>query len=129
MDALRQGRLDAVLAGGLSRPDSLYTQMGFSQLLAVSPTGRCSPFDRKSDGLVVGEGAGILVLKRLSDARRQGDRIRAVIHSVGLSNDVEGSLLAPSREGQLRAMQGAYRAAGWTPSQVDMVECHGLKRI
>ena len=124
VDALRQGRLDAVLAGGLSRPDSLYTQMGFSQLLAVSPTGRCSPFDRKSDGLVVGEGAGVLVLKRLSDARRHGDRIRAVIHSVGLSNDVEGSLLAPSREGQLRAMQGAYRAAGWTPSQVDVVECH-----
>ena len=112
VDALRQGRLDAVLAGGLSRPDSLYTQMGFSQLLAVSPTGRCSPFDRKSDGLVVGEGAGVLVLKRLSDARRHGDRIRAVIHSVGLSNDVEGSLLAPSREGQLRAMRGAYQAAG-----------------
>ena len=124
VDALRQGRLDAVLAGGLSRPDSLYTQMGFSQLLAVSPTGRCSPFDRKSDGLVVGEGAGVLVLKRLSDAQQHGDRIRAVIHSVGLSNDVEGSLLAPSREGQLRAMQGAYRAAGWTPNQVDMVECH-----
>ena len=124
VDALRQGRLDAVLAGGVSRPDSLYTQMGFSQLLAVSPTGRCSPFDRKSDGLVVGEGAGVLVLKRLSDARQHGDRIRAVIHSVGLSNDVEGSLLAPSREGQLRAMQGAYRAAGWTPNQVDMVECH-----
>ena len=124
VDALRQGRLDAVLAGGLSRPDSLYTQMGFSQLLAVSPTGRCSPFDRKSDGLVVGEGAGVLVLKRLSDARRQGDRVRAVIHSVGLSNDVEGSLLAPSREGQLRAMRGAYEAAGWTPSQVEMVECH-----
>ena len=124
VDALRQGRLDAVLVGGLSRPDSLYTQMGFSQLLAVSPTGRCSPFDRKSDGLIVGEGAGVLVLKRLSDARRQGDRVRAVIHSVGLSNDVEGSLLAPSQEGQLRAMRGAYTAAGWTPSQVDMVECH-----
>ena len=124
VDALRQGRLDAVLAGGLSRPDSLYTQMGFSQLLAVSPTGRCSPFDHKSDGLVVGEGAGVLVLKRLSDARQHGDRIRAVIHSVGLSNDVEGSLLAPSREGQLRAMHGAYEAAGWTPNQVDLVECH-----
>ncbi len=124
IDALRQGRLDAVLAGGVSRPDSLYTQMGFSQLLAVSPTGRCSPFDHKSDGLVVGEGAGILVLKRLSDAREHGDRIRAVIRSVGLSNDVEGSLLAPSREGQLRAMHGAYRAAGWSPTQVDLVECH-----
>jgi len=124
VDALRDGRLDAVLAGGLSRPDSLYTQMGFSQLLAVSPTGRCSPFDHKSDGLVVGEGAGVLVLKRLSDALEHGDRIRAVVKSVGLSNDVEGSLLAPSREGQLRAMRGAYEAAGWSPSDVDLVECH-----
>ncbi len=124
VDALREGRLDAVLAGGLSRPDSLYTQMGFSQLLAVSPTGRCSPFDQKSDGLVVGEGAGVLVLKRLSDAVAHGDRIRAVVKSVGLSNDVEGSLLAPSKEGQLRAMQGAYASAGWHPSDVDLVECH-----
>ena len=124
VDALRDGRLDAVLAGGLSRPDSLYTQMGFSQLLAVSPTGRCSPFDHKSDGLVVGEGAGVLVLKRLSDAIEHGDRVRAVVKSVGLSNDVEGSLLAPSQEGQLRAMRGAYQAAGWQPSEVDLVECH-----
>ena len=124
VDALRAGRLDAVLVGGVSRPDSLYTQMGFSQLLAVSPTGRCSPFDQKSDGLVVGEGAGVLVLKRLSDALAHGDRIRAVVRSVGLSNDVEGSLLAPSREGQLRAMHGAYRAAGWRPRDVDLVECH-----
>jgi acyl transferase domain-containing protein/3-hydroxymyristoyl/3-hydroxydecanoyl-(acyl carrier protein) dehydratase len=124
IDALRSGRLDAVLAGGLSRPDSLYTQMGFSQLLAVSPTGRCSPFDHKADGLVVGEGAGVLVLKRRSDALAHGDRIRALVHSVGLSNDVEGSLLAPSREGQLRAMTGVYRAAGWRPSDVDLVECH-----
>ena len=124
VDALRRGQLDAVLAGGLARPDSLYTQMGFSQLLAVSPTGRCSPFDHKGDGLVVGEGAGVLVLKRLSDARLHGDRIRAVIHSVGLSNDVEGSLLAPSREGQMRAMQGAYLDAGWQPGQVDLIECH-----
>ncbi len=124
VDALRSGRLDAVLAGGLSRPDSLYTQMGFSQLLAVSPTGRCAPFDRKADGLVVGEGAGVLALKRLSDALAHGDRIRALVHSVGLSNDVEGSLLAPSREGQLRAMADVYRAAGWRPSNVDLVECH-----
>ena len=124
IDALRSGHLDAVLAGGLSRPDSLYTQMGFSQLLAVSPSGRCAPFDHKADGLVVGEGAGVLVFKRLSDARAHGDHIRALVHSVGLSNDVEGSLLAPSSEGQLRAMTGVYRATGWRPSDIDLVECH-----
>ena len=55
-----------MLSGGLSRPDSLYTQMGFAQLHALSPSGTCSPFDRKGDGLVVGEGCGIFLLKRLS---------------------------------------------------------------
>ena len=68
----------------------------------------------------MGEGAGVLVLKRLSDALTHGDRVRALVHCVGLANDVEGSLLAPSREGQLRAMTGAYRAAGWRPGDVDL---------
>ena len=67
---LQAGRADAMLAGGVSRPDSLYTQMGFSQLRALSPSGRCAPFDARADGLVVGEGAGIFVLKRLNDAVR-----------------------------------------------------------
>ena len=56
-DELLAGRADAMLAGGLSRPDCLYTQMGFSQLRALSARGRCSPFDERADGLVVGEGA------------------------------------------------------------------------
>ena len=58
-EELRAGRADAVLAGGVSRPDCLYTQMGFSQLRALSPSGRCAPFDARADGLVVGEGAGV----------------------------------------------------------------------
>jgi acyl transferase domain-containing protein/3-hydroxymyristoyl/3-hydroxydecanoyl-(acyl carrier protein) dehydratase len=123
-DELLAGRADAMLAGGLSRPDSLYTQMGFSQLRAVSPSGRCSPFDHRADGLIVGEGCGVLVLKRLSDAVRGGDRIYGVIAGVGLSNDIEGNLLAPSSDGQLRAMRAAYAAAGWSPGDVDLIECH-----
>ena len=59
-EELRAGRADAMIAGGVSRPDCLYTQMGFAQLRALSPTGRCSPFDHKSNGLVVGEGAGMV---------------------------------------------------------------------
>lgn len=123
-DELRSGRMDAVLAGGLSRPDSLYTQMGFSQLRALSPTGMCSPFDAKGNGLVVGEGAGIVLLKRLDDAAAAGDRIYGVIKGIGLSNDIGGSLLAPSSEGQLRAMRAAYRESGWAPHDVDHIECH-----
>ena len=124
-DELRAGRTDAMLAGGVSRPDSLYTQMGFCQLRALSPSGVCRPFDAGADGLVVGEGAGIVVLKRLDDAHRDGDMIYGVIRGIGLSNDIAGSLLAADSEGQLRAMREAYRQAGWAPEDVDLIECHG----
>ena len=122
---LRAGRLDAVLAGGASRPDCLYTSIGFSQLRALSPTGVCAPFASSADGLVVGEGAGAFVLMRLADARGRGAVIRAVILGEGLSNDRGGSLLAPDSEGQIRALRAAYEAAGVSPTTVDLVECHG----
>ena len=123
-DELLAGRADAMITGGLSRPDPLYTQMGFAQLRALAASGRPRPFDARGDGLIVGEGAGMFVLKRLSDAQRQGDTIYGVIAGIGLSNDVDGGLLAPSSEGQLRAMRAAYERAGWDPRTVDLVECH-----
>ncbi|WP_321391508.1 beta-ketoacyl synthase N-terminal-like domain-containing protein [uncultured Desulfuromusa sp.] len=124
VDELQSGRADAMLAGGLSRPDSLYTQMGFSQLRALSPNGTCSPFDQSGNGLVVGEGCGLVLLKRVQDALRDGDHIHAVIRGIGLSNDLGGNLLAPASEGQLRAMRAAYQQAGWEPDDVDLIECH-----
>ena len=124
-DELIARRADAMLAGGVSRPDCLYTQVGFSQLRALSPSGRCAPFDRRADGLVVGEGAGILVLKRLEDAIAANDHIHGVIHGIGVSNDMRGNLLAPESSGQVRAMQAAYDAAGWHPTDIDLIECHG----
>ncbi|MFO0908170.1 MAG: polyketide synthase [Isosphaeraceae bacterium] len=123
-DALRSRRADAVLTGGLSRPDALYTQMGFSQLRALSARMKARPFDAEGDGLVVGEGCGMFLLKRLDDALRDGDRIYALLAGVGVSNDVDGGLLAPSSEGQLRAMRAAYAEAGWQPHEVDLIECH-----
>ncbi|MBW2997029.1 type I polyketide synthase, partial [Candidatus Woesearchaeota archaeon] len=122
---LLSGRADAMLSGGVSMADSLYTQMGFSKLTALSPDGVCSPFDSKANGLVVGEGAGIFVLKRLDDAIQAGDNIYAIIRGIGLSNDRAGKLLAPSSEGQLRAMQAAYEQVGWSPQDIDIIECHG----
>ncbi len=124
-DELLSHRADTMLAGGVSRPECLYTQVGFSQLLALSPSGRCAPFDESADGLVVGEGAGILVLKRLEDAINGKDRIYGLIKGIGLSNDMRGNLLAPDSEGQLRAMHSAYKSAGWSPHDIDLIECHG----
>jgi len=123
-DELLEYRADVMLAGGLSRPDCQYTQMGFAQLQALTKSGRCAPLSAAADGLVVGEGAGLFVLKRLSDAVRDGDRIYATIAGIGLSNDRGANLLAPRSEGQLRAMQAAYRQAGWQPGDVDLIECH-----
>lgn len=124
VDEVVSGRADAVLTGGLSRPDSLYTQMGFSQLRAISGDTVARPFDQRGSGLVVGEGAGMFVIKRLEDAIAHGDHILATVAGAGLSNDRDGSLLAPSSEGQLRAMRTAYQQAGWSPDQVQSIECH-----
>ena len=121
---LQTRRADVMLTGGVCRPDSAFTQMGFSQLRALSPIGVCAPFDAKGNGLVVGEGAGIFVLKRLEDALRDGNQIYAVMRGIGLSNDRQGTLLAPDAEGQVRAMQAAYHQAGWKPQDVDLIECH-----
>ncbi len=123
-EALYYRRADAILAGGVSGADSLYTHMGFSQLRALSFLGRCRPFDHRGDGLMVGEGAGIFLLKRLQDAVQSGDQILGVIRGIGLSNDIGGGLLAPNSEGQVRAMQSAYTLSGLNPCDMDMIECH-----
>ena len=124
VDELRSGRADAMITGGVSRPDALYTQMGFSQLRALSPRGQAAPLDHRADGLIVGEGAGMFVLKRLADALDHGDHVYAIIAGIGLSNDIAGDLMAPDSEGQLRAMRAAYELAGWRPSDVELIECH-----
>ncbi|PID55739.1 type I polyketide synthase [candidate division KSB3 bacterium] len=124
VEALLSGRADLMMSGGVCRPDSAFTQMGFCQLGALSPSGKCAPFDAENDGLVVGEGAGIFILKRLEDAVRDSNRIYALIRGIGFSNDRRGSLLAPDSEGQVRAMRMAYESAGWQPQDVDLIECH-----
>ncbi|MBN9521790.1 polyketide synthase, partial [bacterium] len=85
-DELHAGRADAMLAGGANGADPQYTQLGFAQLRALSASGRCAPFDAGADGLMVGEGAAVFVLKRLADALAHGDEILATIAGCGLSN-------------------------------------------
>ncbi len=123
-EELLSGRADAMLTGGVSRPDPLYTQMGFSQLRALSKRGLSAPLDASGDGLLTGEGAGIFVLKRTEDAVASGDRIYGIIRGIGLSNDIGGGLLAPISEGQVRAMRSAYSIANLKPEDIDLIECH-----
>ena len=123
-DDLLAARASTVICGGVLRADGLYPQMGFSQLQALSPSGRCLPFTRAADGLVVGEGAGIFVLKRLDTALADGDHIHALLCPVGLSNDTDGNILAPSCEGQLQAMHATYQQSNLSPADIDYIECH-----
>jgi acyl transferase domain-containing protein/3-hydroxymyristoyl/3-hydroxydecanoyl-(acyl carrier protein) dehydratase len=116
---------DLMLAGGVARADPLFIHLGFTALQALSPSGRSRPLHRAADGLLPAEGAGLVVLKRLDDAVRDGDRIHGVIRGIGLSNDGRQSgFLAPDTGGQVRAIRRAYEQAGLSPADVSYVECH-----
>nr|AIJ50377.1 Pfa3 [Aetherobacter sp. SBSr008] len=124
-DRLQDRAADLMLAGAVNAADSLFLHIGFSALSAMSRTGQSRPFHREADGLVPSEGAVFFALQRLDDARAAGRRVLGIIRGIGLSNDGRGrGLLAPSEEGQIRAMRLAYAAAGLTPSDVSFVECH-----
>ena len=124
-DVLHDGRADLMLAGAVNRADDLFIHQGFTALGALSPSGRSRPFHAEADGLIPAEGAALLALRRLEDARRDGDRIFGVIRGIGLSNDGRGrGLLVPSQEGQVRALRAAYAAAELSPLDVSLVECH-----
>ncbi|MEV7098340.1 beta-ketoacyl synthase N-terminal-like domain-containing protein [Amycolatopsis sp. NPDC051045] len=125
VDRLHDGVADVMLAAAVNRADDLFLHAAFDALGALSRTGRSRPFARTADGLVPAEGAACVALMRLADAVRAGTPIFAVIRGLGLSNGGRGEgLLAPSPEGQERAILGAYRAAGLDPGSVSLLECH-----
>ncbi|MHC4925510.1 MAG: beta-ketoacyl synthase N-terminal-like domain-containing protein, partial [Planctomycetota bacterium] len=122
---LQRREADLMLAGGIARADPLFIHLGFTALQALSPSGQSRPFHKGADGLLPAEGAGLVALKRLDDAVRDGDHVFGVIRGIGLSNDGRQSgFLAPAVDGQVRAMRQAYAQAGLTPADVDLVECH-----
>ncbi|MGY1452812.1 beta-ketoacyl synthase N-terminal-like domain-containing protein [Streptomyces sp. SS8] len=122
-DYLATGRADTMVAGAVCAPDPLLIHLSFSDLRAYPDNGVSQPFDGRSTGIVTGQGAGVFVLKRLRDALRDGDRVHAVLESVGLGNDGAGRhLLSPNESGQLAAYRQAY--AGIDPATVDYIECH-----
>lgn len=124
-DRLHEGSSDVMLAGAVQGADDLFLHVGFCALNALSRTGQSRPFHRDADGLIPAEGAAFVALKRLDDARHDGDVIHGVIRGIGLSNDGRGKgLLVPTGEGQQRAMRAAYDAAGLNPTRIGLLECH-----
>lgn len=123
---LREGKSDLVLAGGVHLCHDIAFWSVFSQLGALSRRQQIRPFDRAADGLLIGEGIGMFVLKRAADARRDDDRIYAVIRGTGTSSDGRDTgLMAPGVEGQVLALTRAWRDAGLEPATVGLVEAHG----
>ncbi|MFI5821888.1 beta-ketoacyl synthase N-terminal-like domain-containing protein [Streptomyces rishiriensis] len=126
---LASGRCDMMLAGGVHHCHDITLWSVFSQLRALSPSQRIRPFHRDADGILIGEGTGVVVLKRLADAERAGDRIYAVIRGTGVASDGRAAgLVNPDPGGQAQAVRQAWRAAGLDPAEPDsigLLEAHG----
>ncbi|MER7176986.1 beta-ketoacyl synthase N-terminal-like domain-containing protein [Streptomyces mesophilus] len=126
---LAAGRCDVMLAGGVHHCHDITLWSVFSQLRALSPSGRIRPFHRDADGVLMGEGTGVVVLKRLDDALRDGDRVYAVVRGVGVAGDGRAaSLVNPDPGGQARAVRLAWDAAGLDPAEpgsLGLLEAHG----
>ena len=122
---LQSGRCDMMLTGGVQAqcPPQLYMQ--FCQINALSH-GQLRPFQKGSDGTLLGEGVGVMILKRLADAEADGDRIYAVIKGIGTASDGKAKgLLTPRLEGEIMALRRAYESSGIDPGTIGLIEAHG----
>ncbi len=126
LSELVEGRCDMMLTGGVDTDNSIFMYMSFSKTPAFSRSGKISPFSETGDGMLIGEGIGMLVLKRLADAERDGDKIYSVIKGIGSSSDGRfKSVYAPRPSGQALAMGRTYEDAAYPPSTVGLIEAHG----
>ncbi|HYI92559.1 MAG TPA: beta-ketoacyl synthase N-terminal-like domain-containing protein [Bryobacteraceae bacterium] len=123
---LLSGKYDLVLAGGANVSVPMPTMSLFCQLGALSRKERIRPFDKAADGTILGEGLGMVVLKRRKDAERDGDRIYALIKGVGVASDGRAvHVMAPRVEGEELALRRAYEMAEISPDTVGLIEAHG----
>jgi polyketide-type polyunsaturated fatty acid synthase PfaA len=123
---LVEHRSDMMLTGGVDTDNTIMAYISFSKTPAVTPSENVKPFDAKSDGMMLGEGIGMILLKRLEDAQKDGDKIYAVIKGIGTSSDGRyKSIYAPRKEGQVKALERAYDDAGFSPATVGLMEAHG----
>jgi acyl transferase domain-containing protein len=127
---LAEHRSDMIITGGIDTDNSIFTYLCFSKTPAFSHQDSPRPFDQSADGTIIGEGIGMLLLKRLDDAERDHDHVYAVIRGIGTSSDGRHkSIYAPHAKGQVRALQRAYEDAGFAPWTVGLVEAHGTGTV
>ncbi len=127
---LEFGNADMAIAMGADAVQTPLSYVAFSKTHALSRKGKSRPFDAEGDGIVLSEGVGVVVLKRLEDAEKAGDRIYAVIKGIGSSSDGKAlGLTAPNAVGQARALERAYAKANIHPSNVDLIEAHGTGTV
>ena len=126
MQDLRSRRCDMALIGGVHASTPSPILMIFCQLNALSRKGQLRPFDKDADGTLLGEGVGFVVLKRLEDARRDRDRVYAVLKGIGSASDGRAlGLLAPRVEGEILALERAYTSSAIDPESIGLIEAHG----
>lgn len=123
---LEHGNSNIVIAAGADIAQSPFSYTAFSKTQALSPTGESRPFNKDANGIVISEGIAVVLLKRLEDAERDGDKIYCVIKGAATSSDGKGlGLTAPRSGGQEKALNRAYRKAGYSPSTLESYEAHG----
>jgi acyl transferase domain-containing protein len=123
---LAAGKSDMVVTGGIDTFNDIFMYTCFSKTPALSPDGHAKPFSDNADGTTLGEGLGIVVIKRLADAERDGDKIYAVVKGIGASSDGRaGAIYEPSAIGQQKALRRAYEQGGVDPQTIELIEAHG----
>ncbi|HVV69128.1 MAG TPA: beta-ketoacyl synthase N-terminal-like domain-containing protein [Gammaproteobacteria bacterium] len=126
VDELQLGKADLAITGGADTFNDIFMYMCFSKTPALSMSGDCRPFAKSADGTILGEGIGLVALKRLSDAERDNNAIYAVIRGIGSASDGRSkSVYAPVAAGQAVAIQRSYEMAGFLPRTVELIEAHG----
>src|SRR5690606_7678144 len=120
------GESSFAVAGGVNVMCSAETTMALSRSHMMAPDGRCKTFDDAADGFVRAEGCGVLLLKRLSDAQRDGDRVHALIRGSAANQDGRSTgLTVPNGPAQEQVVRDALASAGLSPREIDFIEAHG----